>query len=172
MKTAKKKSQVKIENAFLQLVQDKEAERITVTEICKLANVNRTTFYANYTDVYDLVDNIRERMMSEYAALFREQREVSRENFLKMFNDIKKNQAFYKTYFKLGFDVNYKIVSFDKNLAKQLYNNELIDYHCEFFQAGITAVIKKWLNGNCRETPEEIMGIIDAEYKNKMEPFR
>ena len=62
-----------------------------------------------------------------------------------MFKNIKKNQIFYKTYFKLGFDVNYEIDYFDKDLAKQLYDNKYIDYHCKFFKAGITAIIKKWL---------------------------
>ena len=32
---------------------------------------------------------------------------------------------------------------------------------------GLNAVIKKWLNGGCKETPEEINDIITSEYKNK-----
>lgn len=38
----------------------------------------------------------------------------------------------------------------------------------EFFRAGITAVIKKWLNNGCQESPENIMEIIDSEYKNRV----
>lgn len=168
MSTEKKKSQVRIENVFLQLIQDKNVSDISVTEICKLAKVNRTTFYANYLDIYDLVDKIRDRMMSEYTSLFNEQRGTTRENYLKMFKDIKKNQSFYRTYFKLGFDVDYKIIYYDKALAEQLYSNKFIDYHNEFFRAGITAIIKKWLNDGCKETPEDIMEIIDSEYQNRV----
>lgn len=169
MGTEKKKSQIKIENVFLQLIQnEKDIEDITVTEICKLAKVNRTTFYANYIDLYDLVDKIREQMMSDYTDLFGEHRGISKENYLKLFTDIKKNQAFYKAYFKLGFDVDYEIIYFDKKLAEQLYDNKFIDYHCEFFRAGITAIIKKWLENGCKETPEDILEIIDTEYQNKI----
>ena len=32
---------------------------------------------------------------------------------------------------------------------------------------GLNAVINKWLKNNCKETPEEILEIIESEYKNK-----
>lgn len=53
-------------------------------------------------------------------------------------------------------------------IAEQLYDSKFIDYHSEFFRAGITAIIKKWLNNGCKETPEDIMEIIDSEYKNRI----
>lgn len=161
----RKKSQKKIENVFLNLIQTKEINQISVSKICELANVNRTTFYANYLDIFDLVDKVKERMLLEFADIFKDQRGNSKENYLKMFKHIKDNQVFYKTYFKLGFDNDYKICYFDEKLAKDKYNNKFIDYHCEFFKAGITAIIKKWLNNNCLETPEDILEILESEYK-------
>ena len=52
-------------------------------------------------------------------------------------------------------------------LAEKYYDNKFIDYHIEFFRAGLNAIIKKWLNNGCKETPEEINEIITSEYKNK-----
>lgn len=52
-------------------------------------------------------------------------------------------------------------------LAEKYYNNKFIDYHIEFFRAGLNAVIKKWLNSGCKETPEEINKIIISEYEKK-----
>ncbi len=49
----KRQSQEKITKVFLQLIQDKELEKINVTDIVKLAKINRSTFYANYIDIYD-----------------------------------------------------------------------------------------------------------------------
>ena len=43
-----------------------------------------------------------------------------------------------------------------------------MDYHIEFFKAGITAIIKKWLNSGCVESPEEINDILISEYKNPL----
>ena len=60
-----------------------------------------------------------------------------------------------------------EITYFDKELAEYFYDNKYIDYHCEFFKAGITAIIKMWLNNNCKETPEEMVQILISEYNIK-----
>lgn len=163
----KKLAVEKIENVFLELIQEKDVKDITVSEICKRASVNRTTFYVNYLDIYDLVEKIRVRMINEFADIFKDTRSEghSRNNYLLMFRHIKDNQPFYKNYFKLGFDVNYEFSSFDKELAYKKFDNKLIEYHLEFFAAGITAIIKRWLKGGCKESPEDIVTVIEEEYK-------
>ena len=55
----KKKSIEKIEKAFLQMIQTKDLNEIKVSDICKEAKINRTTFYANYLDIYDLADKLK-----------------------------------------------------------------------------------------------------------------
>lgn len=166
----KKESQEKIEKTFLQLVQTKEIENITVSDICKISNLNRSTFYANYIDIYDLVEKVKDRMASEFANmytdnLYQPSHNHSFDNYLKMFKHIKENQLFYKTYFKLESSTFISpIKQFDTESAKKYYDNKHIDYHIEFFRAGLNAVIKKWLNDNCKESPEEIAEIIRSEY--------
>ena len=41
----------KIKGTFLGLLKEKEVNQITVTEICKIANIHRTTFYGHYEEV-------------------------------------------------------------------------------------------------------------------------
>ena len=89
-------------------------------------------------------------------------------DFSKIFRLIKENQLFFKTYFKLENDPNVlpseEQFQYDTNLAKRYYNNQHIDYHIEFFKAGFNAVVKKWLEGGCKESPEEMYHIIMSEY--------
>ena len=167
----RKASQEKIEKVFVQLIQTKEISDISVTDICKKTGLNRSTFYANYLDVYDLADKIAEKLEEDVAFLYQEERETKNNsnNFLKILNHIRENQIFYKTYFKLNMDKN-TIISqyeYDTNLSKILYDDKFIEYHMEFFKAGFNAIIKKWLDNDCKETPEEIESIIKDEYKNK-----
>lgn len=54
-------SRMVIEEAFLNELRNKPLEKISIVDICKQANVNRSTFYSNYQDVYDLMDQISER---------------------------------------------------------------------------------------------------------------
>lgn len=165
----KKASQEKIEKVFLNLIQAKDINEISITTICKLAHLNRSTFYANYLDIYDLADKIADKLENEVGNLYQMERKnnYNSNDFLKLFKHIKENQIFYKTYFKLKKDEKFIIQKYDTNLSKNMYNDKFIDYHIDFFKAGLNAIIRKWLEGGCKETPEEIDNIIKDEYKNK-----
>ena len=165
----KKKSIETIEKVFIDLLQTRQLSEISVSDICKLAGLNRTTFYANYTDIFALADSIRDKLEGSLAELYKEEITggFNSNDYLKLFRHIKDNQIFYRTYFKLGYDDNYKIVSYDTELAKQHFQNRFINYHMEFFKSGLTKIIKMWLNGGCRETPEEMYEIIRSEYRGR-----
>lgn len=165
----RKQSQEKIEKVFIELIQKKDINKISVTDIVKLAKINRSTFYANYLDIFDLSDKIREKLEQDVFKLYEDEiiNNYNSNNYLKLFKHIKENQIFYKTYFKLGYDVTFKITIYDTKLAKEHFNNKYIDYHIEFFRNGLTAIIKKWLNSGCQESPEEINEILMLEYNRK-----
>lgn len=165
----KKKSIETIETVFIDLLQTRQLSEISVSDICKLAGLNRTTFYANYTDIFALADSIRDKLESSLAELYKEEITggFNSNDYLKLFRHIRDNQIFYRTYFKLGYDKNYKIVSYDTELAKQHFQNRFINYHMEFFKSGLTKIIKMWLNGGCLETPEEMYEIIKSEYRGR-----
>ena len=162
----KRESRKRIEGAFVRLLQDSELEKMRVTDICKLAGVNRTTFYANYLDIYDLAEAVQKTLEAEVAELYREEREknYNSNDFLKLFRHIKENQIFYQTYFKLGLDGKYQITEYDVQQAAAYFDNRFIEYHMEFFRNGLNAILKMWLRNGCRESPEEIASIIKAEY--------
>lgn len=167
----KKESQEKIEKIFIELIQTRDINEISVSDICKLAGLNRSTFYANYVDVYDLADKIRLRMINEFFNIYVVE-VTSKEHsydFLKLFRHIKDNQIFYKTYFKLGFDIlSDGIPIEDKEIIRWYGKSINPEYHIEFFKAGLNAVIKKWLKGGCKESPEEINDVLISEYKKMM----
>ena len=142
----KKESMERIEKVFIELLQTKELSEIRVSDICKRAQLNRTTFYANYTDIHGLADTIRDRLEVAVSDLYKDEitQGFNSNDYLKLFRHIKENQIFYQTYFKLGYDNNYKIITYDINLAREHFQNKFIEYHMEFFKAGITQIIKIW----------------------------
>ena len=164
----RKESQEKIEKVFANLIQKKNLNEISVTEICKLAKLNRTTFYANYLDVYDLADKFRKKMEQDIKVIYEDEYEnrYNSNNFLKLFKHIKDNPLFYKTYFKLNIK-ELPFEEYDYDLASLLFQDKYIDYHIEFFKSGLNAVILKWLDSNCEESPETINEIIVSEYMSK-----
>lgn len=167
----RKESQNKIIKVFLNLIQTKEIEEISVSDICKQANINRSTFYANYLDIYDLVDKIKELIIEDFIDAYKEERitESHSYNFLKLFKHIYDNQIFYKTYFKLNMNIDATLINsnISNEMLKFYDSDKHLDYHIEFFKAGLNAILIKWLNGGCIETPEEINEIIKSEYQKK-----
>lgn len=165
----KKESIERIEKVFISLLQTNELNEISVSDICKLAGLNRTTFYANYTDIYGLADSIRDKLEHNLSDLYQNEiiRGFNSNDYLKLFCHIKDNQIFYKTYFKLGYDDSYKIITYDINLARQHFDNRFIEYHMEFFKSGITKIIKLWLQNGCKESPEDMYEIIKSEYQGR-----
>ena len=163
----RKETRDKISKVFINLIQTKDISEITVTDICNLAKINRSTFYVNYLDIYDLVDKIAQELEQDVFSLYQEERDNNKNSndFLKLFKHIKDNQLFYKTYFKLNMDKNLITQEYDYHLSKELYNDKYIDYHMEFFKAGLNAIIKKWLDNGCKESPEEIEYILKSEYQ-------
>lgn len=160
----KRDSIEKIQRAFVNMLQEKEISRISVTDICKETGLNRSTFYANFLDIYDLADKIRENLERDFNAQFHE---AKNRDAVTMFRHIYENQLFYKTYFKLGYDEKHRISVFDPVRAETDFANKHIQYHIEFFRNGFNAIVKMWLDGGCRETPEEMAEIIKAEYRGR-----
>ena len=46
-----------LQDSLIELMKEKPISKITIKELCEKADINRTTFYAHYTDQYDLLRN-------------------------------------------------------------------------------------------------------------------
>lgn len=61
-----------LRQALVELIQEKEFQKITVTDVVKHADINRGTFYAYYRDVYDLLENVENEMIEEFRLIHNE----------------------------------------------------------------------------------------------------
>ena len=52
------KTEKAIKNAFLKLRSQMPLEKITVKELCRLACINKSTFYSHYADIYELSETL------------------------------------------------------------------------------------------------------------------
>ena len=164
----RRESQEKIEKAFIELLQTREIKDITVSDLIKITELNRSTFYANYIDIFDLADKTREKLESDFGKLFADYDYFNEHTgALKMFRHIKENQIFYKTYFKLCYDDKHLVSIYDIERAEKEQVSENIKYHMEFFRNGLNAIIKLWLAGGCQESPEEMADVLKKEYRGR-----
>lgn len=163
----------RIEEAFETLLQQKQLGEIRVTEICQMADVNRTTFYANYEDVYALSEAFQDSLLQKLLAQFDGEiaERQSRFNYEKLFSHIRENQLAYRTYFRLNPNGGFRWYGYDAELAERLFPPEHLKYHIAFFGNGLNAIIRLWLENGCRESPEEMAEILREEYRNVQNPW-
>lgn len=65
MDLREKKTKRSISNAFLQIRSKKPLEKITVKELCELAEISKATFYLHYRDIYDLSYNLQQKVVTD-----------------------------------------------------------------------------------------------------------
>lgn len=67
----KRYTQKVLKQSFLTLLKDKPVNKITVKEVCALAQLNRATFYAHYSDCFDLMESIEQELIDAFAKSMR-----------------------------------------------------------------------------------------------------
>ncbi len=172
----------KIKWVFLNLLGEKEISRISVSEICKKAEIHRTTFYVHYKDVADLMEHLVAEMYQQIMDLFLEEGKGMREGgFWRLFELIGRHRAFFRTYMdatgslKLTYDRLPDALreNIDRIVPVMGYaSREELLYHQTFFCEGLSAVIRRWIERGCKESPQEMERIIAAEYKPDTSLFK
>lgn len=157
--TQDQETKAKIQNALIELLHNKEMREISISEICLLAEINRSTFYALYTDLADLTGAIIKQTESELRILGEQAKQTSGSStdFCWIFNHIEKNRDYFSAYFKL--------CKWDQYRTNSEYDSsDPQRYYYEFFKSGVHAVAEQWLLNGCEETAERMSNIITTEY--------
>jgi AcrR family transcriptional regulator len=164
-----KKNQTAIMNALMQLIAEKDFEKITINEIADRADVNRGTIYSHYSDKYDLLDKCIEAHLEHLieSCYFVDESEPfpSKISLLRTLEQIEKNAPFYMTLLH-----NKGIPSFrshlqemmNKRIKEQIVENDLSqdelskDIFVQFLSSAIVGVIEWWLTHTMPCSAEEI----------------
>ena len=67
----KRYTQMVLKQSFLKLLKEKPVNRITVKEVCALAQLNRATFYAHYSDCFALMESIENELIDAFEKSLR-----------------------------------------------------------------------------------------------------
>ena len=67
-----RRTRAAVEKAFLEILEQKPIRKVTVQELIDRANICRTTFYAHYHDIPDLLDSMEQYLLDEVRAGLRQ----------------------------------------------------------------------------------------------------
>ncbi len=58
-------TRMRIQEAFYTCLAQKPVDKITVKELCEMAEINRATFYKHYADPFDLLEKLEQETLDE-----------------------------------------------------------------------------------------------------------
>ena len=161
-----------IKETFLELINKKDIKKITVSEICKIADINRATFYRYYLDVYDLLDKIEEDFVNELKTASNSMDiEYSVASFTSvLLNVFLDNKNLVRTLFStksishlLNEVLEIAYIKCKEKWIKDLPNldEEEIEYASVFIFNGALGVINFWVQNDFDKEINEIANIIE-----------
>ena len=174
---------VKMDKALISLLEKKDFEYISIKEICKVAGVNRSTFYLHYENTTDLLKETTKYILDSFLTYFTVDKQsiviqyqncelkdlvfITPEYLTPYLTYIKENQKVFKTAIKhLGtmdfgtvYNKMFKFI-FNPVLDRFSFPEEDREYVLKFYLTGITAVVMEWLKNDCKDSIEEISRII------------
>ncbi len=173
----------RMDAAFLNLLEKKELEYITVKEICEKAGVNRSTFYLHYETVSDLIAECVEYINQQFF----ESIQIDHAEFMKKIQNcpmeelylitpeylipylsyIKQNQRLFQTVLKNAATLRIKDsylklfrYVFTPILNRFQVPHENREYMMAFYIHGLIAIITGWLELDCRDPIERIIAVM------------
>lgn len=60
-----RKTEQALRDAFVRLICRKELTQITIKELCAEADINKSTFYLHYRDIYDLASQMKQQLLDD-----------------------------------------------------------------------------------------------------------
>jgi len=168
-----KYTKMMLKNGIIMLLEDNPISKITVKKLCEVADINRSTFYSHYTDVYDLLRQLELEVTMELTDfisehIFTDKTEEIVQVMNVMLEYIGENSDLFKVLLSENGDI-----SFQRDLMRITQHKSITDLHnlknintqtsefiqC-FFLAGSISIIREWLQEGMTNSPREISELI------------
>ncbi len=170
-----------IREAFVDLIEEKGFDGISISDITDRADINRSTFYLHYHDKYDLLEKTEDEIIGHMKTILIQSGKLDLDTYsteeglvpviIAMFEYVKSQTKIMHAL--LGLKANPGFQSrIKKAIETDLFNlgffyhkneSDLLvpaDYLITYLSAAHMGVVQTWLANGCRESPEEMARIV------------
>lgn len=168
----KRRTKKLLKNAFLHMLKQKDITQISVTSLCEMVDINRTTFYLHYNDIYDLLEDFENDFLNQIDTFVDTiilspltSLEVTKavltfiyenKEILSLFLIQKKEEYFYKR-------IDVKVRQLFSIKTRQIYkvytNEEEFEKILSFFTYGFYGIYYDWIKNDCKEDIDKIANL-------------
>jgi Bacterial regulatory proteins, tetR family. len=159
-----------IASSFVHLLKHEPIARVTVTEICRSAEINRSTFYKYYDNPFDLLTRIEDELLDELRPLIEPRHGAVSKKLTAVLEKIRTDGTRYAALFSENGDPE-----FSSRVLRLCYDELSSDvggrfpdmpahqqqWSYYFIAQGCNAVVNTWMGSGMKEPPEEVAAFID-----------
>ncbi len=183
---------VRMDEAFLTLLEKKDFAYITVKELCEAAGVNRSTFYLHYETMADLLTESVSHMNEQFLTYMKKDSEafvvklrdcpldelylITPEYLTPYLSYIAKHKRLFRTAMEnaavLGMDKSYNRMFqhvFTPILDRYSIPQKGRRYIMAFYIHGLMAIISEWLKNDCTDSISYVADMIQRCVKHRTE---
>lgn len=167
------KTKKAIYRAFAQLLSEKNINDITIKDIADRADINRKTFYNYYDGIYELTDEIENKIIDSFEKVIREHNvNELLHNPNKMFDELVKiidsDFDFYQHLISVESNSNLvsKLFISLKSRAKEVISEysvldeATLDIVLDFVISGMFTVFQRWFNSSKEHSLDDMAKIV------------
>lgn len=159
--------------AFVELLNEKDVNQITITDIAKKANINRKTFYNYYSDAYEVMEEIENLTVEAFinnmgTVEFTNMADFLTEIFIKFTETVNNDLQFFNLLFKTNnrsFLIVKIVEALKKYVQKRIEESNELDMRrfavvSNFYLSGVLSVYMNWFMNNYDQSIEEISALL------------
>ncbi len=155
-----------IKQSFLKILEEKDISKVSVKEICELADVNRGTFYLHYQDTNDLFNQIEDELIASVMPIL----QIEGEGFIhvwlsKLIHLLNENRTVSRIIL-----TDYQNSRLVKNVFAEVQNMamhdfskdfkendpRILNFYFVFFVQGSIGTILEWLKDDAGVSEQEL----------------
>lgn len=170
-----------LRQSMFEIIKEKPVDKITVTELCRKAGINRNTFYTHYSSPRDVLGEIQNEFTQQLLFVLGNNITGSVHDIVcEIFNVISQNKELCKIFFSSHGDsefVNNIILSCKGKVLDEWKKtgiripHEKSDMIFSFIVEGSLAVIKYWILNDIEMSYKEISELINTLTNNGIGSF-
>ena len=157
-----------LRESILDLLKNKTLNQISITELCKIADINRNTFYKHYNTPYDLIHEMEDEIFNKLMDSIKDIENVNdiilascrtlesdKKMSLIIFSETDSSSLLSKALSSF----RNKDITANKN-SEEVFQQSLLEKIYLFGEQGTIALMKDWVLGGFKESAESIAEII------------
>lgn len=175
----------RMDEAFLELLEQKDFAYITVKELCAKAGVNRSTFYLHYETLADLLAESAQHIIDRFvAAMPHDTQEfleklperpveelylITPEYLVPYLTYVKEHRRVFRTTVEQAsaLRMNDAYEALSRHVFLPILNRFGVsaadrEYLMAFYISGLMAIINRWLQADCQDSIEHIISVMQT----------